>query len=157
MDDEKKTPTGDYGVGYGRPPKEHQFKKGSGKTSDRRPARKKCGTTDIAAVLAQPLTVKQGGTTRQMSAFEAGLRGLVKKALNDRDLRSMLEFLKLCEKHGIIEAPPAALAGGGILVIPKTWDYKAWSDLLDETGSAASPNGGTVTMKPWKTPEGGET
>jgi hypothetical protein len=60
-----------------------------------------------------------------MSGFEAGLRGLVKEALNDRDLRAMLEFLRVCQKYGIIEAPPAALAGGGILVIPKTWDYKA--------------------------------
>jgi hypothetical protein len=142
MDEDKKIPTGDDEVGYGRPPKEHQFKKSPGKTSDRPPARKKRGTMDIAAVLDQPLTVKQGGTTRKMSAFEAGLRGLVKKALNDRDLRAMLEFLRLCQKHGIIEAPPAALAGGGgVLVIPKTWDYKAWSDLLDETGSAPSPNG----------------
>jgi hypothetical protein len=69
---------------------------------------------DIAAILDQPLTVKQGGTTRKMSAFEAGLRGLVKKALNNRDLRAILEFLRLCEKHGIIGAPPAALAGSGV-------------------------------------------
>jgi hypothetical protein len=42
-------------------------------------------------------------------------------------------------------------------VIPKTWDYKAWSDLLNETGSAPSPKGGMITTKPWKTAEGGGT
>jgi hypothetical protein len=136
----------DYEVGYGKPPKHTQF----GASGGNKKCRKANGPVpiDIFAALERPLEVNKGGKRTKMSPLEAGLRSLVKAAINDRDLRAILEILKLCEKYGLIAAPSQQFVSGGVLVIPKSWDYDAWSDMLNTTGRAPSPDGGIVVLPP---------
>ena len=132
MSDEKIT--GDYEVGFGKPPKHGQFKRGQSGNPKGRPKEAKPGPTDVAAILGEPLMVTTAGTTRRMSAFEVGVRQLVKRALNKNDLKAVLAFVGLCESYGIVAPLPPPEAGSPVLVVPKTWDWNEWLRMFQEHG-----------------------
>ncbi len=127
---DKKEPSGDYEVGYGKPPKEHQFRPGRSGKIRGRPKSKKSDSTDISDVLNKPIKVTVGGKAREMGPFEAGLRKLAKRAV-DKDLRAILKFVKICEEYGGIASPPA-VTGGGVIVAPKGVDYREWLESVTE-------------------------
>jgi Family of unknown function (DUF5681) len=120
--------TREYEVGFGKPPKAYQFKRGQSGNSKGRP--KKSGQTDVAGILGEPLTVTTAGMTREMSAFEIGARQLVKRALNKHDLKALLAFVELCENYGVMPPVPPAEAGGGVLVVP--WDWDEWRPMFEK-------------------------
>ena len=127
---DKKEPSGDYGIGYGKPPKQHQFPKGRSGNVSGRPKSKKSGLTDISGLLNEPVKVKAGGKVREMGLFEAGLWKLAKRAV-DKDLRAILKFVKICEEYGVIVARPAA-TGGGVVRAPKGVDFYEWLESVTE-------------------------
>jgi hypothetical protein len=120
--------TREYEVGFGKPPKAYQFKRGQSGNSKGRP--KKSGQTDVAGILGEPLTVTTAGMTREMSAFEIGARQLVKRALNKHDLKALLAFVEPCENYGVMPPVPPAEAGGGVLVVP--WDWDEWRPMFEK-------------------------
>ena len=127
---DKKKPTGDNEVGYGKPPKEHRFPKGRSGNVSGRPKSKKSGLTDISGLLNEPVKVKAGGKAREMGLFEAGLRKLAKRAV-DKDLRAILRFVKICEEYGAF-APPSAVTGGGVVRAPKGVNFHEWLESVTE-------------------------
>ncbi len=127
---DKKKPSGDNEVGYGKPPKEHQFPKGKSGNLRGRPKSKKSGLTDISGLLNEPVKVKAGGKVREMGPFEAGLRKLAKRAV-DKDLRAILKFVKICEEYGGI-APPSAVTGCGVVRAPKGVNFHEWLESVTE-------------------------
>ncbi len=129
MADQKK-PSGDYEVGYGKPPKKHQFKPGRSGNIGGRQKSKKSGLTDISKLLNEPVKVKAGGKVREMGPFEASLRKLAKRAV-DGHLPSILKFVKICEEYGGI-APPSAVTGGGVVRAPKGVDFNEWFESVTE-------------------------
>jgi hypothetical protein len=137
MTDEKTA--GDYEVGYRKPPKHTQFKRGQSGNTKGRPKEKKSEPTNIAAILSEPLTVRKAGTTRKMSPFEVGVRQLVKQALSKNGLKATLAFFKVCETYGIFAPLPLPARGGGILVVPKTWDRDEWMRMFEEHGPPPWP------------------
>jgi Family of unknown function (DUF5681) len=122
--------TGDYEVGFAKPPKAYQFKRGQSGNAKGRPKKTKSGQTDVAGILGEPLTVTTAGTTQKMSPFEIGVRQLVKRALNKHDLKAILEFLRLCETYGIMPPEPPAETGGGVLTVP--WDWDNWRPMFEK-------------------------
>ncbi len=127
---DKKKPTGDYDVGYCRPPQAHRFKKGRSGNPRGAPLKHKQKQIDVSSVLNEPVKVNTGGKERDMSPFEAGFRQLAKRAL-DKDLRAILRFVKLCEEYGVI-APPPAVTGGGVIVAPKGVNLHEWLESVTE-------------------------
>ena len=127
---DKKKPTGDYEVGYARPPKEHQIKKGERKNPKGRGKSSKSASTDISALLNEPIKVTAGGKERDMSPFEAGLRKGAKRAV-DGHLPSILKFIRICEEYGVI-APPPAEEGGGVITAPKGVNFHEWLESVTE-------------------------
>ncbi len=130
MSKDKKSKGGDYDVGYGRPPKEHQFPKKTSGNPRGRPKSGKSGSTAVSALLNEPVKVKFGGNERYMSGFEATLRQLVKQALR-KNLPAILKFIRICEEYGVI-APPLAVTGGGVFTAPKDVNFQEWLNRVTE-------------------------
>ena len=69
-----------YSVGYGKPPREFQFKKGQSGNPNGRPK----GSLNLATILARTLrekvTVNEGGRRRAITKLEAAAKQIVNKA-----------------------------------------------------------------------------
>ncbi|MGD0192619.1 MAG: DUF5681 domain-containing protein [Rhizomicrobium sp.] len=86
----------DYAVGYRKPPKHSQFQKGqSGNPGGKRRNLPTSGTSALAKVLAQRVTVLDDGGETRMSQMEALMQELVRKARagDTRCLKLVLEKL----------------------------------------------------------------
>ena len=139
MSKNKKGKGGDYDVGYGKPPKQHQFPKGTSGNPAGAPTKEKRKPIDVAAVLKEPLAVKNSGIRQKMPPFEVGVRQLVVRALKHKNLSAILEFLELCESYGLMVPPPVEY-GGGVVTIPEGVDSHEWVASYLESVSASSPD-----------------
>ncbi len=129
MEDTEK-PHGDYEVGYGKPPKEHQFKPGRSGNIAGRPKAKNSGSADISEVLNAPVKVTTRGKAQEMGPFEAGFRKIAKRAVEGH-LPSILKFIRICEEYGVLAPPPAA-TGGGVIFAPKGMEVHEWLESVTE-------------------------
>lgn len=77
MDKESK----DYEVGYGRPPKEYQFKPGTSGNYKERPKKKSDFRSDLAEIIEKEVPVNINGQYVTMSTRKAALQVLIAKAL----------------------------------------------------------------------------
>jgi hypothetical protein len=75
----------------------------------------KPGEIDIAALLNAEFTLPDG--ERKMSAYEVVCRGLATRAVNERNLRAAIQFVKRCEAYKVIRTPPRRRTHG-VLTIP---------------------------------------
>lgn len=90
-----------YKVGYGRPPKLHQFKKGqSGNPKGRKP-RVKNASTLLQIELDKFIDVRDGETERKITKREALITSLVNDAITNKP-RARTELLKLLD----VSPPP---------------------------------------------------
>jgi Family of unknown function (DUF5681) len=94
----------DYEVGYGKPPKHGQFKKGQSGNPKGRPKGSHNLETDVRSVLNTRIAVNEGGKTRKVSTQLATLLRLKEKALKG-DSRSLDRLLMLAADHNNVEAP----------------------------------------------------
>jgi hypothetical protein len=101
---QKRQPTGDYPIGYCRPPAQHQFRLGqSGNPSGQRKGRQDKTTADeLKEILATKVTIRDGGKPRQVSLFVANL---LAHAMNGAkgDARSAALFLNQAQKLGLLD------------------------------------------------------
>ncbi|MEY9417747.1 hypothetical protein ABIF69_004189 [Bradyrhizobium japonicum] len=89
----------DYSIGYKRPPKQSQFKKGqSGNPGGRR---KKSGPVhvDLESILNETFQVSVAGRVQAMSAKEVEIRQILKRALEKKDFRATAHLLGLFQKR----------------------------------------------------------
>jgi hypothetical protein len=86
------------GIGYGRPPKETQFRKGTSGNPKGRPKGTKDFASDVRDVLTAPVTVTENGRPRKVSSQRAALMRLREKALNG-DGRSLEKLLELAREQ----------------------------------------------------------
>ncbi len=130
----------DYNVGYRKPPEKGKFKKGESGNPKGRPKAVKPGPADVGRILNEPVTVRHRGVTREISSFEAGVRKQVSLALNDENLDAALEFIKICEKYGIM-MPASLPRAGGVLRVPNGWDWNEWMEMFNTHGPPPWPGG----------------
>jgi hypothetical protein len=83
-----------YKVGYGKPPKASQFKRGKSGNPKGRPKGSLKLATDLAAELGEWITVREDGRTRRVSKQRALIKSLMAKALQG-DVRANAAILAL--------------------------------------------------------------
>ena len=147
-----------YEVGYGKPPKHTQFRPAQSGNPSGRPKQAKRETTNVTEILNEAVVVKRSGVHQKMSPFEAGVRKLVSRALNDTDLNAALEFCRLCETYEIVMVEPSQEIGIMPLTVPKTWDWDEWYEMFkthgpppwpgERSGLPESPRSGASTGDP---------
>ena len=111
----------DYKVGYGKPPKQHRFKKGvSGNPAGRPP--KVQQDNDLKSILERVgnEVVEIGG--RQMTMREVELKTLQMKAAKG-DVAASRHLAKLRADAGVGELETL----NGVLVVPGTMPLEQWS------------------------------
>ena len=117
-------------VGYGKPPKHSQFKKGQSGNPKGRPRGKRNMASLVAEVLAQKVTITANGKRKRVSSETALLLRLREKALGG-DLRALQIMLSLraahipdaesAADHRVIAAEDMAiLASAGLIELPET-------------------------------------
>ncbi len=82
---DQKRPTGDYEVGYGKPPKSGQIKKGERRNPKGRPKGSKNLKTDLLEELGEMMRVREGGHEHRISKQRALIKTQVARALNGND------------------------------------------------------------------------
>ena len=89
----KKKTDSDYEVGYGKPPKEHRFKKGRSGNPKGRTKKKKNMATVMKDLLERPMTIRQNGQERRVTFSEAFVHRLAARSLEGSP-RDMIALMK---------------------------------------------------------------
>ena len=86
-------------VGFGKPPKHSQFKKGQSGNPWGRPKGSKNPKTLITRELDGPITIEQNGKRRKIRRKEALVKGLINDALKgkDRPREKVIDFVERSE------------------------------------------------------------
>jgi hypothetical protein len=92
-----------YKVGYGKPPKTKQFKRGKSGNPKGRPKGSLNLATDLTTELGEHITVREDGRSRKVSKQRALIKSLMAKALQG-DVRATAALLALYARV-ITEAP----------------------------------------------------
>jgi Family of unknown function (DUF5681) len=90
-------------IGYGKPPKATQFKRGVSGNPRGRPKGSLNLATDLAAELGEMITVQEDGQRRRVSKQRALIKTLMKNALKG-EVRSSAALLSLYAR--VITEPP---------------------------------------------------
>lgn len=130
--------TGEYDIGFGKPPERTQFKKGQSGNPKGRPKKTALTAADVTGILDEPITVTSNGRVRNMSAFEAGIRQLARSAIKEKNLKSIKEFLAVCEEYDVIKAA-VAQTGGGVLFAPRGVDFEEWAKQFPKADDPSRP------------------
>ena len=94
---DKNIPAGDYEVGFGKPPKEHRYPKGTSGNLKGRPKGAKSLKTDLLEELGETMKVREGGREHRISKQRALIKIQVARALKGND-RAAAKILDLCLK-----------------------------------------------------------
>jgi hypothetical protein len=86
---------GDYEVGYKKPPKQHQFRKGESGNQGGRPKGRSHYLADLRRALNQKVVVTENGKTKRMSMYEVVVRQLLASAAKGTDPRLIEAVIKL--------------------------------------------------------------
>lgn len=121
----KRVPTGDYPVGFARPPSEHNFPKGKTGNPKGRPRKDPeapiINPDDLADLVTNPMQMMKNGAPKKLSPIEARAHSMLMKALNQHSIRAIKFILDRAFKHGLIKLRDP-IQSSGVLVIPRMQD-----------------------------------
>lgn len=98
--------SGDYPVGYGRPPRHTQWKKGQSGNPSGKKTRAKTMRDKLRAILGEKIVVTRNGVQTVMASDEAMLHAAVQKAIRGDTPTFKLIFAHASEGESGAEAVP---------------------------------------------------
>lgn len=99
----KRVPTGDYPIGFARPPAKGKFQPGmSGNASGKKKGTKNAKTLATDVFLRRKVSLTDRGKTRQVPVFEAILLRVAERGLNNGDPRALLAALSVMQRTGLL-------------------------------------------------------
>jgi hypothetical protein len=112
----RKRKSADDTVGYGRPPKATQFKKGKSGNPKGRPKGSRPVGAVLQEILGQRIAVTENGKTRRLPALEVMLRRLANDAMRSEPVALKL-ILSLFDRYG--ESPEAGTRSSRMMLSPR--------------------------------------
>src|SRR5258705_5637098 len=108
--DKKKLP-GDYGVGFAKPPKYTQFKKGQSGNPKGRPKNTLNLATVVNRIVREQVVINEGGQRKTVTKFEAAVKQVANKAASGdlSALRHLLALVQFTEQPTGSAAPMTGL------------------------------------------------
>ena len=97
----------DYEIGYSKPPKATQFKKGQSGNPKGRPKGSNNLSTDVKAILKAPVPISEGGKRRNVTTQKAVLLRLREKALKG-DAKAIDQLVALAGAYNNEALTPSA-------------------------------------------------
>jgi hypothetical protein len=99
----------DYEIGFGKPPRSTQFKKGQSGNRHGRPPGTKNMNTLLSQELKEHLVVTENGRRKKISKMRVAIKNLVNKGLTDRRFMTLLlDAIRLMEvRNETASAGPA--------------------------------------------------
>ena len=91
-------------VGYGKPPKAHQFKPGKSGNPKGRPRRAETMPEIVAKVRDEMVPITIDGKRKKVPLMEAALRQTIANCFKSGNPRHLEKMLDLLEKHGVPHA-----------------------------------------------------
>jgi hypothetical protein len=123
----KRENEGNYEVGYGRPPKEHQFRKGGPSPNPKgRPRKKQPDTVEegmaelIRLNFGQRVTIRlRDGSTKEVESFQAMMLQMQAQAMAG-SLRHAKFLMDMARDYGVLVPGRQEERGGGVLVVDRS-------------------------------------
>ena len=123
----RSSPGASYRVGYGKPPKQHQFQPGQSGNSKGRPKGAKNTSTLLREILDREIEVRTRGTVRKVSVREAMLMRFAESALkgDTKSAHFLLQRYEIAEtaqadildiRYETVEEAKEALAKEGLVI-----------------------------------------
>ena len=134
MDDEQERSS----VGYKKPPKHTQFKKGQAGNPGGRARGNKNFKTLWRDVMAQPVWIKENGVSRQVDVIEAVILALKKEAISTRDLRAIVKVIEYSRKYS--DEDVAGANEGRLRACEDDILRRFERDTLEQHGVCSAPN-----------------
>jgi Family of unknown function (DUF5681) len=97
----KNQPTGNYEVGYCKPPLAHRFKHGNQANPKGRRKRSRNRKLVIEEILLEPIAVREGNEVKKMSKLEAMLKKTMSKALTG-DHKAALMIMGIAQQQNLL-------------------------------------------------------
>jgi hypothetical protein len=135
----RKRKSPDTAVGYGRPPKATQFKKGQSGNPKGRPKGSRPVGAVLQEILGQRIAVTENGRTRRLPALEVMLRRLANDAMRSEPVALKL-ILSLFDRYG--DSPEAGIRFDEVLAEDKAILANFLKETRDRSGPSRKSNKG---------------
>ncbi|WP_237478309.1 DUF5681 domain-containing protein [Lichenibacterium dinghuense] len=126
-------PTGDYEVGYGKPPKSGQFRKGQSGNPKGRTKGSLDLKTVLTAALQESVPVTNNGRSTRKSKFDLWIIGLINRAVKG-DAKAGMMLLALLGRTGVALSEPEVRDGA-----LDAADDAMFADYLQKLGGPGEP------------------
>ena len=127
---------GPYEVGFGKPPKAHQFRKGQSGNRNGRPKHSRSKERTMLESLNRTVKVVEDGRPRIMTKLEVIVETTIHKAMQgDRSARA--EVFKFVEKYSRDKAEADRNRQSGPLILPGLMDRDEWMKMVAKTQAKA--------------------
>ena len=113
----KKAPTGNHSVGYGRPPKEHQFKKGQSGNPSGRPRGSTTYRDAFDEAFRCQTTIRIGGSERKVPMSKALAYSVVSNAIKGNPAAQKMALSALAEISEQTQNAGASMSEGDMEIL----------------------------------------